>query len=345
MQVYCDCPKTSAMKTKRRKQLHAFLQKLTDKILSGGSATHSEAQTISGLEGHEELFMLLFHANTIRNHFRSSVIQLCAIVNAKSGRCSEDCIFCAQSSYYNTSVKQYSLIDMDSILEAATIAQQNGASRFSIVTSGKRVSPRELKKICDALGAISQQGTVIPCASLGILSRGQLQMLQEAGLTRYHHNLETAPSFFRSICSTHRFDERVQTVRLAQQIGLEICAGGIFGLGETREQRVELAFTLRDLGVDSVPLNFLHPIPGTPAANLSPPDPLDILKTVALFRFILPRTEIRICGGREVGLRTLQPLVYLAGADGIMIGNYLTTSGRSPAIDLQEIKDLGLTYA
>lgn len=333
------------MNTKPKKHLHAFLQKLTDKILSGGSATHRDAETISGLQGHEEVFTLLFHANALRNRFRGSVIQLCAIVNAKSGRCSEDCIFCAQSSYYRTSIKQYPLLDTDSILEAATTAQQNGASRFSIVTSGKSVSPGELKKICDALCAISQQGSIVPCASLGILSRDQLAMLRAAGLKRYHHNLETAPSFFKAICSTHRFDERVQTVRNAQKTGLEICAGGIFGLGETGEQRAELAFTLRDLGVDSVPLNFLHPIPGTPAANLSPLAPLDILKTVALFRFILPRTEIRICGGREVGLRTLQPLMFLAGADGIMIGNYLTTSGRSPAIDMQEIIDLGLTYA
>ncbi len=333
------------MKRAKTKQRGAILQQLADKIIAGGTATRRDALTICRLQGLEELFLLLVHAHAIRKHFRGNVIQLCAIVNAKSGRCSEDCMFCAQSSYYHTSVRHYALIDKDRILAAAQAAQQQGARHFSIVTSGRGISSRELTKVCDALRVIAQQGRVIPCASLGILSRSQLAMLREAGLKRYHHNLETASSYFRAICSTHRFEERVQTVRNAQETGLEICAGGIVGLGETWEQRMELAFALRDLGVDSVPLNFLHPIPGTPAARLSPPAPLEILQTIALFRFILPRTEIRICGGREVGLRTLQPFLYLAGADGIMIGNYLTTSGRSPAIDRQEIVDLGLSYA
>jgi biotin synthase len=322
----------------------AFLQKMADKILAGKNATRSDAQRIISLQCHDDLLMLMAQANKIRNYFRGRCIQLCAIVNAKSGRCSEDCIFCAQSAHYKTEIKSYSLLNENKIHAAAKAAQQSGATHFSIVTSGKGVTgEKELKKICGCIQRIAQDLEVIPCASLGILSRDQFQLLCEAGLKRYHHNLETAPSHFGAICSTHQFTERLQTVRMAQEAGLEVCAGGIFGLGETQAQRMELAFALRDLAVDSVPLNFLHPIPGTPAENFTPLAPLEILKTIALFRFIMPRTEIRICGGREPGLRTLQPLMYIAGADGTMIGNYLTTSGRNPAIDLQELYDLGLT--
>jgi len=332
------------MEKKRTKNHHTFLQKLTDKAIAGRPATRSDAQKINSLQGHDDLLMLLAQANRIRNHFRGTRIQLCAIVNAKSGRCSENCIFCAQSAHYKTKIESYQLLNEAKILASAKTAQKNGATHFSIVTSGKGVAgASELKKICSSIHAISQNLGVIPCASLGLLSRDQFLTLFEAGLKRYHHNLETAPSHFSTICTTHQFAERLQTVRRAQEAGLEICAGGIFGLGETPAQRAELAFTLRDLAVDSVPLNFLHPIPGTPAENFPPLAPLEILKTIALFRFIMPRTEIRICGGREAALRTLQPLMYVAGADGTMIGNYLTTSGRNPAIDVQELYDLGLT--
>ena len=333
-----------AMKKNKTKNHHAFLQKLSDKIIAGRAVTRSDAQKINSLQGHDDLLMLLTQANRIRNHFRGTRIQLCAIVNAKSGRCSENCIFCAQSAHYKTKIESYPLLNEAKILASGKTAQKNGATHFSIVTSGKGITgARELKKICSSINSIAHNLDVIPCASLGILSRDQFLMLCEAGLKRYHHNLETAPSHFSTICSTHRFAERLQTVRWAQEAGLEICAGGIFGLGETQAQRTELAFTLRNLAVDSVPLNFLHPIPGTPAENFPPLAPLEILKTIALFRFIMPRTEIRICGGRETGLRTLQPLMYVAGADGTMIGNYLTTSGRNPSIDVQEVYDLGLT--
>jgi biotin synthase len=332
------------MKKPLVKSHNAFLPNLTDKIIAGKAATRSDAQKINSLQGHDDLLMLMAQANRIRNYFRGPRIQLCAIVNAKSGRCSENCIFCAQSAHYKTEIESYPFLNGNKILASAKTAQQSGATHFSIVTSGKGITGlRELKKICSSIHRIEQNLDVIPCASLGILSRDQFLMLSEAGLKRYHHNLETAPSHFSTICSTHRFAERLQTVRWAQEAGLEICAGGIFGLGETPAQRTELAFTLRDLAVDSVPLNFLHPIPGTPAANFPPLAPLEILKTIALFRFIMPRTEIRICGGRETGLRTLQPLMYVAGADGTMIGNYLTTSGRNPSIDVQEVYDLGLT--
>jgi biotin synthase len=332
------------MKKEFTKHHQTFLQNLADKIIAGKNATRRDAQKIISLQCHDDLLMLMAQANRIRNYFQGSRIQLCAIVNAKSGRCSEDCIFCAQSAHYKTEIESYPLLNAEKILAAAKAAQHNGATHFSIVTSGKGMTnASEFKKICTIIHAISQNLEVFPCASLGILSRDQFLMLGKAGLKRYHHTLETAPSHFGAICSTHRFAERVQTVRRAQEAGLEVCAGGIFGLGETQAQRMEMAFTLRDLAVDSVPLNFLHPIAGTPAAKFSPLAPLEILKTIALFRFVMPRTEIRICGGRETGLRTLQPFMYVAGADGTMIGNYLTTSGRNPSIDVQEIRDLNLS--
>jgi len=236
------------------------------------------------------------------------------------------------------------LLDASEIVEKAKLAKGNRAHRFSIVTSGRGITnASELEKICEYIREISEDSDLIPCASLGILSDEQFHYLRDAGLKRYHHNLETAKSHFPAICSTHSFDERIQTILMAKKEGFEICSGGIFGLGETPEQRIELAFTLRDLDVDSVPLNFLNPVSGTPAEKYPLLAPLEVLKTIALFRFILPEKGIRVCGGREVSLRTLQPLMYLAGANGAMIGNYLTTGGRDAKIDLQEIMDLGFT--
>ena len=321
-----------------------FLNELTASVLKGAAITLEEAQRIHFLETQEEIVMLIAHANMIRNHFKGSRIDLCAVVNAKSGRCSEDCIFCAQSAHYETDVKTYPMLDTGKIVDAAEAAKGEGAHRFGIVTSGKGITGDEgLAEICEAIRGITKSSDVVPCASLGVLDSEQCRLLSEAGLTRYHHNLETAESYFPSICSTHSYDERVKTVRMLKDEGFEVCSGGIFGLGETPEQRIELAFALKELDVDSVPLNFLNPVAGTPAEKCPPLSPLEILKTIALFRFVLPEKDIRMCGGRERSLRTLQPLMYFAGANGTMVGNYLTTSGRDAAIDLQEIMDLGLT--
>ena len=210
------------------------------------------------------------------------------------------------------------------------------------MTSGKGItSAKELEALCASIEEIAQNSDLIPCASLGVLDREHMDCLREAGLRRYHHNLETAESHFPKICSTHSFNERVRTIIAAQKAGFETCSGGILGLGETPEQRIELAFALKDMDVDSIPLNFLNPVTGTPAEKYPSLHPLEILKIIALFRFILPKKDIRVCGGRETGLRTLQPFMYVAGANGTMVGNYLTTSGRNPDVDLQEIKDLG----
>ena len=323
---------------------YSFLNELSNKTLNGADITQSEAQRINTLRTQEEIVMLMAHANMLRSHFKGTRIDLCAVVNVKSGRCTEDCIFCAQSAHYKTDVKTYSLLDTGEVVKRAREAQEDGAKRIGVVTSGKGItSAKELETLCAYIEEIAKSSDLIPCASLGVLSNEQIHCFRDAGLKRYHHNLETAESHFPKICSTHSFNERVQTIIAVKKAGFETCSGGIFGLGETPEQRIELAFALRDLNVDSVPLNFLNPVTGTPAEKYPSLPPLEILKTIALFRFILPEKDIRMCGGREISLRTLQPLMYLAGANGTMVGNYLTTSGRNPEVDLQEIRDLGFT--
>jgi biotin synthase len=289
---------------------------------------------------------LLFHsACRIRDQFNGREIKLCAIVNAKSGRCPEDCSFCAQSAHHKTRIETYPLMAPKQVLERARKAAGIGAKHFSIVTSGTTIEGKDLKRVVETLLLLKKETELYLCGSLGIITRKTADCLKESGLSRYHHNLETAPSYFSQICTTHLYEEDLNTLKHAKEAGLEVCSGGIFGLGESPEQRLELAYTLKQAGINSVALNFLNPVPGTPLQKTEPLRPLEILKSVALFRFILPRKDIRICGGREYGLRDLHPLVLWAGANGIMIGDYLTTKGRDYRADLQMIHDLGLESA
>lgn len=320
-----------------------IIEQLGEKVLSGEGLYQAEAGRLAEMNGPEQIFDLIFWANKIRQKYKGAIVDLCAIVNAKSGRCSEDCAFCAQSSRYPTEAPHYPLLEVEEMLDSAQKAFESRAGRFGIVTSGRSLSnSEELERVCQVIATLTQEGKISPCVSLGLLTPEMAQALKQAGLVSYHHNIETAPSFYPSICTTHPFEARARTIQIAREAGLRICSGGIFGLGETREQRVEMAFTLRGLGVDSVPINFLNPIPGTPLENHPSLPPLECLQTIALFRFILPEADIRTCGGREKGLRTLQPLMYPAGCNGTMIGNYLTTEGRNPEVDIQEIRDLGL---
>lgn len=295
---------------------------------------------LSGLNN-TDVFELFTLSNRARVSFRGNKIDLCSIVNAKSGACPEDCFFCAQSTRSKADIKVYPLLNKGRILEAAISAKENGVKRFCIVTSGKRPSKREMDEICIFISEIKALG-LLPCATLGMLNYTELEQLKDAGLHRYHHNLETSEAFFREICTTHTYKEKLKAIEAAKSLGLSTCSGGIFGLGELWEDRIDMAVALKGLGVDSIPINFLTPIKGTPFGDRDLLSPLEALKIIAIYRLILPQCEIRVCGGRPSTLRELHPYIFLAGADGLLIGNYLTTAGRNPQDDLQMIKDLGL---
>ena len=290
-----------------------------------------------------DIFKLFYLANLTRIKYRGNKVDLCSIVNAKSGACPEDCSFCAQSVHSRTDVKAYPLITEEKILEAAVSAKKFGAKRFCVVTSGRKVSGKEIENICSFVSNIKNLG-LLPCATLGMLSLSELEMLKEAGLHRYHHNLETSEAFFKEICTTHTFREKIKVIEAAKSLSLSVCSGGIFGIGESWEDRIDMAFALKDLRVNSVPINFITPVYGTPLGDTELLNPMEALKIISIYRLILPESEIRICGGRPNTLRDLNSYIFMAGADGLLIGNYLTTSGRNPEDDLQMIKDTGLVY-
>jgi biotin synthase len=317
------------------------LSRVIDTISNGGAITDREAQRLSRAPG-ADLVDLFAAAVRIRQHYRGNALDICSIVNAKSGACSEDCSYCAQSIHHATGAPVYPLISVDRMSEAAESARKNGARRFCIVTSGRGIeSHDDLQNIAMGVKRVREMG-LAPCATLGTLDREQLSYLKDSGLDRYHHNIETSRDHFPRICSTHTFDDRVEVLQNARSLGLSICSGGILGMGENMEDRINMAISLRELDVDSVPINFLMPIKGTPLERITPITPLEALHSIALFRLILPEKELRICAGRGTALGQLHPLVFLAGADGFMIGNYLTTSGLNPEDDLKMIQNLGL---
>jgi len=319
-------------------------QELAEKIIAGYRIERPQAEELINTPD-DNLFHLLAAAELLRRRHKGKKVKLCAIVNAKSGRCSENCVFCAQSGHYKTEVNIYPLLSDEEMINAAKAAEKNmSATCFSIVTSGKTIhSPADIKTIGAAVKEITDGTKMNRCVSLGTLNKEQILELKAAGLKRLHHNLESAESYFPNICTTHSYQERINTVKLAKENGLEVCSGGIFGLGETPEQRVELAFTLREIDVQSVPINILNPIAGTPAAEkYQPLSPFDVLRLIATYRFILPTQDIGVFGGRERSLGSLQPLMFIAGANVTLVGDYLTTKGQAAEKDLQMIKDLGL---
>ncbi len=288
---------------------------------------------------------LLARARAIREAVHGRQVSLCGITNAKSGRCPEDCGFCAQSAHFqDTGAPEYGMMSAREIADHARAAEGAGAREFSIVTSGTRLSREgELAELERAIRLIRAETTLEPCASLGLMRKPELERLREAGLEHFHHNLETARSHFANVCTTHGYDEQLETIRAAKELGYKLCTGGILGMGETPEQRVELAETLRDLGVDCVPLNFLNPRPGTPMAGLQAITPEECLAAVAVFRLMMPAAHIFVMGGREVNLGPLQERIFDAGADGTMVGNYLTSAGTQPADVVDMIRRQGLT--
>jgi biotin synthase len=318
-----------------------MIEQLEEKILGGGSICKEEASYISGISGYD-VFKLFLSASRIRSHFIGTRVGLCSIVNAKSGACSEDCSFCVQSSKSTAKIDVYPLMNKASILEKVREAKRAGVKRFSMVTSGKRVSPRDLHSIAEMISDIKTIG-LLPCVSLGILKERDLKRLKTAGLERYHHNLETSERFFPFICTTHTYRDKLQTIDSIKMTGLSICSGGIFGMGETWQDRIDMAFLLKDFDVDSIPINFLIPIKGTALGHRDALHPFEALKIVSLYRFILPQKEIRVCGGRNQILNEFNSFVFLAGADSLLTGNYLTTPGKSYDDDLRLIKTYGFT--
>ena len=271
---------------------------------------------------------------------RGDSFSLCTIMNVKSGRCTEDCAFCAQSSRYRTGSPVFSLKSNDEILEQAAKAKDAGAARFSLVTSGRGLSRSEVDDLAVGIEQIRTGVGINVCASLGILDSDALTALKSAGLSRYHHNIETSESFFPEVISTHSFKDRISTIHTAKEAGLEVCSGGIIGLGESAQDRVEMAFTLAELGVDSVPINILVPIPGTPLVSQAPLSAEEILRTIAVFRLIFPDKAIRIAGGRESALMDFQGFAFWAGADAMLIGGYLTIAGRPIEVDLRLVREV-----
>lgn len=323
---------------------HARLAELGTRVLSGLSMNREEGLWLFNLEGAADVFDLLSWANRIREHFKGNKIHLCSIVNVKAGGCSENCRFCAQSALYQTDSPRYGLIESQPVLAAADEARANGVTGLGLVAAWRGLEEGPvLDELCQRFEELKKSGKARPDASLGIIKDERVaRRLKQAGVECYNHNLESSRRFFPQVCSTHTYEERVQTIRHLQHAGIKICSGGIIGMGETREDRCDLAFSLRELGANIVPINILNPIPGTPFAEMEPLPPLEILKTIACFRFILPRQEIMVAGGRVVNLRDMQSMIFMAGASALMVGNYLTTVNQPVEKDLQMLKDLGL---
>jgi biotin synthase len=321
------------------------IAQLQEKVIKGHPLTFDEALFLIKTPDHST-YELICAANDIREHFKGNKVKLCSIVNAKSGRCSENCMFCSQSAHHKTKIDVYPLISSGEMYKSAQASKKNGATCFGIVTAGKGIkSDKEIDEICKAVSKIDKKLDMDHCTSVGILSKEQLKKLKSAGLRKFHHNLEAAKSFFDKVCSTHKFEDRVNTVKAAKSAGLRVCCGGIFGLGESLEQRVELAFQLKELDPESVPINILNPIKGTRAEKLKVMQPLEVLRLMATYRFVMPDKDIGIFGGRELSLGSLQPLMYIAGANMTLLGNYLTTQGNTPEQDIKMITDLGLKAA
>ena len=320
-------------------EMVAVLTNQMSQLLNDAEGIEEDLAFSLGTLAGPDIFSLLPLTNRVRRYHCGQKIRLCAITNAKSGRCPEDCAYCAQSISYDTGVEIFPLISVNELVEKAREAAVCGVENFSIVTSGTVVDcPDEQAEIIAMLKRIEEQ-KMAPCASLGFLDAATAGRYRQAGLKHYHHNLETARSFFPQICTTHDYEKAVATVKTAKEAGLYVCSGGIMGLGESWAQRVELALTLRELRVDSIPLNFLQPVSGTPLADQPGLTSYQALLTIAMFRLVCPACDIRICGGRQRAFGDFQSWLFAAGANGLMVGNYLTTSGRQWQDDCRLLVD------
>lgn len=310
---------------------------LYEKIINGKNMCYDEAVNLIKHHSCEELCRL---ADDLRQYFTGNSFDMCSITNARSGRCSEDCKWCAQSSHYKTKIDTYELVDPDFAIEQAINNEKKGVHRYSLVTSGRKVNDNNLQKLIDVYKKISEKSDIHLCASMGLLSKDQLKMLKEAGIGHYHCNLETARSYFPELCTTHTYEEKVLTIKAAQEIGLSVCSGGIIGMGETMEQRIELAIELRELGILSIPINFLMPVEGTPLESAQQLSDDEILTTLAIFRIINPTAMIRFAGGRQL-IKHIQQKALQAGVSAALVGDLLTTVGSDIDEDICNFKNAG----
>nr|WP_042161154.1 biotin synthase BioB [Paenibacillus gorillae] len=314
-------------------------QLLAEKALSGELLTLEEGLAVLEADN-DEVLLIMNAAFRVRKHFYGKKVKLNMIINAKSGLCPEDCGYCSQSIVSTAPVDKYSLLDKETLLAGAREAMARKAGTYCIVASGKGPTDKELNQVVDAVREIRETMPLKICACLGILKGDQAERLAEAGVHRYNHNLNTSKANYPSITTTHTYDQRVATVEKVKSQGMSPCSGVIIGMGETHQEIVEMAFALRELDADSIPINFLNAIPGTPLEHAGRTSSMKALKVLALFRFICPSKEIRVAGGREVNLRTLQPLSLYA-ANSLFVGDYLTTAGQEISADHQMIEDLG----
>lgn len=316
------------------------LNELTQTVLRGGAMDKADALFLYA----QPLRELCESANAIRRHFCGDAFDLCTIVNAKSGGCSEDCKFCAQSAHHCTRAEVYPLLSADTIAAQAEICRKQGVHRYSLVTSGKRLTEREVDAMCMAVEAVCKKTDISVCASFGLLDEAQFRKLKSAGVTRIHNNLETSRRYFPRICTTHTYDDKVAAIRAAQAAGLDVCSGGIMGLGETAEDRIDMALALRELNAVSVPVNVLNPIPGTPLGESERLSEDELCRIAAVYRFILPRAAIRLAGGRGL-LADKGRRCFASGANAAISGDMLTTAGISVAADKAMLEEIGYRAA